>query len=203
MKFSALVISISLILIGLLTPLGRSVFAATSILAERYNHDFHDAKVFKPLGFECAKCHNFALDKVTKQLTPTNDLKKSMFRIPLKEVCHQCHRSTDPRFVDAPKTCYTCHYNPAGLSAIMPPSHSNVVWKSTHGAEARIGGDSCLNCHVTSQCVKCHSERNDIELRNHPRNFRFYHSVQARLQPQRCDTCHTKSFCTNCHLGIK
>lgn len=174
-----------------------------TLLTERFDHDFHVDKVFKPQGIECSKCHNIQLDRATGKATAESALKTSAFRTTAKEICHGCHRSSEPKNVGAPQTCFTCHASETSLGAIKPPNHSNVAWKSSHAVDARVAGDKCLNCHTTSQCVKCHAQRNDIEMRNHTRNFRFFHSVQARLQPQRCDTCHTKSFCVNCHLGRK
>lgn len=194
------------IMLGLMLSFDSAVypaFAGKSLLEEKFDHAIHTSKVFNPLRFECSKCHNFSLEESSGKLVPHADLEKSAFRISLREMCHQCHQSAESRFAEAPKACYNCHSSPSGLSAIKPDNHNNGSWKSWHSLEARVAGESCLNCHTTSQCVKCHTQRNDITQRNHPRNFRVTHSIQARMQPQRCDACHTKSYCTNCHMGAK
>jgi hypothetical protein len=190
--------------IGFFAPV-LSVFAAEntgiSEMITKYDHPMHIAKVFNPLNIECSHCHNFAIDKATGRAIPNNKLNESIFKLPLKEICHECHRSAETKYETAPKACYTCHRGMTNLSAVRPENHNNISWKNSHATEARVAGDSCMNCHMSSQCVKCHTQRNDVELRNHSRNFRFMHSVYARLQPQKCDSCHMKSFCTNCHLG--
>lgn len=177
--------------------------ADSEIIQEKFEHDMHSQKVFKPLSFECSKCHNFSLDSATGKLLPSAGLEHSSFRVAPRQMCHQCHQSTEPRFQSAPKTCFTCHADPSLLSAIKPLNHANVAWKREHALEARVEGGQCTQCHTHSQCAKCHTQRNDIVQRNHPRNFRVTHSIQARLQPHRCDACHTKTYCSNCHLGVR
>lgn len=172
-------------------------------IAEKFNHEMHEAKVFTPGKVQCSKCHNFSLEPSSGKLIPEAALHEQSLKLSLKKMCHECHQGGNPQFESAPKTCFTCHSSATSLSAIKPQNHSNVAWKKSHALEARIAGDSCLNCHTNSQCVKCHTRRNDIEFENHSRNFRFTHSIEARLQPQRCDACHTKSFCVNCHVGRK
>ncbi len=173
------------------------------IVAERFDHEMHVEKVFKPLKVSCSQCHHFHLAADSKTIVPDEGLAKSTFRAPFKQMCHECHRSEEPRYHAAVKTCYTCHSSEAELSAVKPQNHKSVAWKTSHALEARVSGGECLNCHMTSQCVKCHTQRNDIRMRNHTRNFRYTHSVQARMQPQRCDACHTKTFCIDCHVGRK
>ncbi len=181
--------------------LGFNLRAFASDMTGGYNHEMHLQKVFKVNSIECSHCHNFNLDPKGKEVKLNQAATASVLKMPLKEICHECHRSEIARYKDAPKTCFTCHKTMENIKRIKPTNHENISWKTTHSIEARVQGESCLNCHMTSQCSKCHLERNDIEMRNHPKNFRFFHSVQARGQPQRCDACHTKTFCVNCHLG--
>lgn len=166
-----------------------------------FDHEAHLSKVFKPQKMDCSHCHNFSVDEKNQKIELTELAKKSVLKIPLKQICHECHQSEELKYKSAPKTCISCHKTMEGLSKIKPASHENMSWKGHHSLEARVGGESCLNCHMASQCSKCHLQRNDAELRNHPKNFKLFHSIQARGQPQRCDACHTKTFCTNCHLG--
>ena len=174
-----------------------------SEVAFKFDHDMHLQKVFKKNKIDCMHCHNFSADQNTKKIKLTLDAKKSFFKIPLKQICHECHQSELPQYKDASKVCFTCHNSMEGLNKIKPSNHENSTWKTGHSAEARTNGDYCMNCHMTSQCAKCHLHRDSIELSNHPKNFKYFHSVQARGQPQKCDTCHTKSFCVICHLGKK
>lgn len=180
------------------------IFSAASMadgMTDRFDHEKHIEQIFKPQGIKCSTCHNFSQEEGSKKLIPNENFSKSTFSKPLKDICHSCHRSAETTQKEAPKECYACHRNIDNLKAIKPKNHENMAWKNAHATEARINGQACMNCHITSHCVKCHLRRNDIELSNHSRNFKFFHSVQARTQPQRCDACHSKSFCINCHSG--
>ncbi|MGZ3712966.1 MAG: cytochrome c3 family protein [Bdellovibrionota bacterium] len=172
-------------------------------IAGRFDHDAHLSKVFKANKIDCTHCHNFSADAKSKEIKFNDSAKNSILKMPVKAICHECHRSDLPQYKNAPKACFTCHRNMEEIGKIKPQNHENVSWKTSHAAEARTNGDACLNCHMTSQCAKCHLQRNDIEMNNHPKNFKFFHSVQARAQPQKCDACHTKSFCVACHMGKK
>ena len=166
-----------------------------------FDHQFHEKKVFEPQKIDCSRCHNFSLDPSTKKVIPTLDLKFSSFKKPYKEICHSCHTGGEKEYSSAPRTCYTCHRSFENILVIKPRDHENLAWKSAHSTAARVNGQSCMNCHMVSQCVKCHLRREDVEPVNHSRNFRYYHSLQVRQQPHRCDACHTKTFCVKCHLG--
>lgn len=170
----------------------------------RFDHEEHDRKVFRPKSVSCKHCHNFKVDERTGKAIPEEALRKSSFRRDFKSICHGCHVSAEAAGkLNAPQACYTCHRSSENLRAIKPRNHMNIGWAGAHATNARIDGDACLNCHMTSFCVQCHQRRNDIELRNHSRNFRLTHSVQARAQPHKCDSCHSRSFCVECHLGRK
>ncbi len=169
----------------------------------RFDHDFHLDKVIAVRGLQCDYCHNFKVDPKTKTAVFLPGMSTSALNRPVKAICHECHQSAEAKNKAAPKECYTCHRSQESLRDIKPRNHQNIGWAQGHSTNARIDGDSCMNCHTTSQCVKCHQRRNDVEFKNHSRNFRFYHSVVARAQPQKCDTCHSKSFCIDCHSGKK
>ena len=172
-------------------------------ILNRFDHEKHDAKAFKSFGFACDRCHNFKLDSKTNKLMPNEKLVNTAMRVDLKTICHECHNTGDAKYVSVTQTCVTCHRSAEDLKTIKPRNHANVAWKSAHASNARIDGENCMACHVTSQCVQCHQRRNDIEMKNHSRNFRFTHSIVARMQPHRCDSCHTRSFCSDCHRGKK
>ena len=156
---------------------------------KKFDHGFHVQKVFQPNNIDCSTCHNMERQS------------GSTFRKPMKQMCHECHQSAEPKYKAAPKACFTCHDSMDSLSAIKPETHASAVWKQTHSIQARADGDACLNCHTNSQCVKCHSQRDTLFQSNHPRSYRNFHSIEARMAPQKCDTCHTKSYCTQCHMG--
>jgi hypothetical protein len=180
---------------------GLPASRATVDITARYDHEFHETRVFSPRKIQCSQCHNFSVDQSTGKSKAESGLELSTFRKDMKSICHECHSGAETKNKDAPKACYTCHRSAENLREIKPNNHSNVGWKDAHATNARTDAGSCQNCHTTSQCVQCHQRRNDIEFKNHSRNFRFFHSVQARAQPQKCDACHSRSFCTDCHLG--
>ena len=183
-----------------LTLSALPVFASRPELLEKYDHDVHNMKVFNARKIDCTQCHTMRSEPNSKKLKMTDVSEKKAFHSGFAQMCHECHKSNLPENKATPQNCFLCHSSKANLNAIKPRDHDNIAWKKAHATEARGAGASCLNCHTTSQCVKCHTQRNDVELRAHTRNFRFVHSVEARLQPQRCDTCHSKSYCMECHM---
>ncbi|MEK6625219.1 MAG: cytochrome c3 family protein [Bdellovibrionota bacterium] len=185
----------SLLLIGI-----EANADSSSILA-KFNHQMHEEKVLPVLGVSCSVCHNFELGADHKTAKATPDLSTSAFRMSVKEICHQCHNTEAAQYRTVPKSCSICHADQAAMQKIRPKNHENTAWKNTHALNAEVASNTCFNCHITSQCVKCHTRRSDIELKNHSRNFRFTHSVIARAQPQKCDSCHVQTFCVRCHLG--
>lgn len=170
-------------------------------ITARFDHEFHRLKVFEPRKVQCSHCHFFSQETQGKKITLDPQFKDTSLKLPLKQICHECHQSPESQHPNAPKECYACHRSLESLDKIKPLNHKNVAWKDSHSTVARIQGDSCFSCHTQSTCTKCHLQRNDIQMNNHSRNFRFFHSVQARLQPQKCGTCHTTNFCVGCHLG--
>ncbi len=175
--------------------------AAASAILEKYDHEMHENKVFKENKIECSYCHNFEFSGKSYKAKLKSDIDKSTFVKPMKELCHSCHNNAETRFPKAPQTCFTCHRTLENLKSIKPQNHYGVDWNHNHSLNARVSDDSCVNCHSTSQCVKCHVGRDTVFQQNHSRNFRFYHSIEARFEPHKCDTCHTKNYCMNCHLG--
>lgn len=167
----------------------------------RFSHESHEKGAFKTMQFSCSACHNFTIVKDSIPAKAEPGLTNSTFKNDLKTTCHQCHNTEDTKFKDAPKECIICHTSTEVNKQIKPLSHQNASWKTTHSLNARTEGSSCLNCHIQADCLKCHLRRNDIEMKNHSRNFKFTHSVEARSQPHRCDACHTQNFCVKCHVG--
>jgi hypothetical protein len=174
---------------------------SASEMGDRFDHDLHTVKVFKPNKIECSHCHTFSLDAQSKKIILEPGAKDSILKLSAKQICHECHQTPETQYSTAPKECYSCHQGVESLNRIMPINHKNVSWKNSHSTVARIQGDKCFECHTESLCTKCHIQRNDLQMQNHSRNYRFYHSIDARLQPQKCTTCHAISYCTSCHLG--
>jgi Zn finger protein HypA/HybF involved in hydrogenase expression len=172
----------------------------TQIVQDQFNHQAHLERALN--GVQCKHCHNFSLNEKTNTIELNEAAKISILRMPVKQICHECHNTSTPH-QNAPQTCFTCHSSTDAIKKIKPQNHINLTWKTSHSLEARVQGESCLNCHVNSQCAKCHLQKNNFELKNHSRNFKYFHSVQARATPQKCDTCHSKTFCIDCHLGKK
>lgn len=168
-------------------------------LVQKFDHEFHETKVFSVREMKCQNCHNMAQTESQGKLSPLEALQYSTFRKPLKQICHDCHQNKAE--AKAPQTCFTCHNSQERLLGIKPLSHKNGSWKSEHAATARADSSQCLNCHSPSQCVKCHSARNPIMNSNHSRNYKFFHSIEARMSPQKCDSCHTQNYCIRCHIG--
>jgi hypothetical protein len=151
-----------------------NLLAGSPMLA-KFDHSNHLEKVFKVNSIQCSHCHNFDLDTKTNEIKLNEFAKKSIFKMPLKQICHECHQSAAPEHVKAPQTCFTCHRSMEGINKIKPANHTNLAWKSSHSTEARVNSDYCMNCHMTSQCAKCHLQTNHLEKINHPRNFKFFH----------------------------
>lgn len=189
----------SKILMALIWLFAGVLFASDSV--KGFNHSLHEKNAFKNLKIECSACHNFSINADGLHASASPEIKESNFKSEMKSLCHQCHQSQNSKFRVTPKTCVLCHTESDSLKKIKPLNHQTSSWKKTHALNARVESTSCMNCHIQSQCVKCHVNRNDIAMKNHNRNFRFTHSIEARGQPQRCDACHSQSFCIKCHLG--
>lgn len=179
-------------------PLGSS-WSRTPLIG-KFDHQFHEQKVFKPNNVSCSVCHNLNTSAAT-DFKATEELKDATFKKPIKQLCHDCHTGTT--YPSAVKQCIFCHDTKERLLQIKPLSHENVAFKERHATEARAFGGQCLNCHTNTQCVKCHVTRNEVINQNHSRNYRYYHSIEARMSPHKCDTCHTQTFCIRCHVGAK
>jgi hypothetical protein len=194
-------IKFKFILLSFVVTSGALASADEGKIIERYNHDYHEKNVFAANKIDCSYCHNFEFPKGSKKAILKEEITKATFVKPIRELCHSCHRNAESKYPKAPQTCYTCHTSTTNMNKIKPQSHFGVDWAGNHSLNARTAENSCVTCHNTSQCVKCHVSRNTVMQKNHTRNFRFYHSVEARSQPQRCDACHTKNYCMNCHMG--
>lgn len=192
-----------LIISSLIIPFFVTTFTLANVrILSKYNHEMHEIKVFDVYKIQCTFCHNIVQTPGSRQVVLGKTISESTFNKPLKQICHGCHHNNESEY-KAPQACYNCHDSATSLNAIKPQSHSSVDWKHSHAMNARADNQSCNNCHSSAQCVKCHAQRNDLSLKNHNRNYRFYHSIEARLSPQKCDSCHTKTFCVSCHMGSR
>jgi len=190
--------------LSLILIIAGTSFAESASPLSHFDHEFHSDRVFSQRKIFCEQCHNFRLNTETNKIVPTQDLHKSAFKKEFKDICHSCHvQEAAAMGAPSPKACYSCHQGTDAMKTIKPQNHNNVGWARSHSMEARVDGSSCQECHTNSECVHCHLRRNDIEMKNHTRNFRYTHSIEARAQPQSCDSCHAKHFCIDCHLGEK
>lgn len=190
---------LSLLLVLLTTPCFADALAGN--IFQKFDHDLHNTKALQPRGMACSTCHRVSMEDNGRRVALLDPDASSTFSKPPAEICHQCHRSTEAINKNATQDCEACHSGPEGREAMKPQSHRRAFWRNSHALEARAGAKSCNECHETSTCAKCHLSRNDIELTNHGRNFKFFHSVEARTRPQSCESCHSRNFCSSCHMG--
>lgn len=181
----------------LLTLFSLGSYARTGLI-EKYDHQFHEARVFVKNKIKCSDCHNME-ETPGQKMSALEALSRSTFKKSLKQICHDCHQGN--AYPEAPKACYTCHNTQERMTNIKPLNHQNVAWKNQHATQARADSSQCTDCHSLNSCVKCHSSRNPVTNVNHSRNYKFFHSIEARMSPQKCDSCHNKNFCVQCHLG--
>ncbi|MBW6469208.1 MAG: hypothetical protein K0B85_08645 [Coriobacteriia bacterium] len=111
-------------------------------------------------------------------------------REPVMEECVTCHESTG-----APRECDDCHDGRLEAERL-----TQGPWRVTHGPEwqathAMGDYDTCLVCHDSSYCGKCHGVAVP-----HPAAFGSAHGRWALDEEAACETCHaTSSFCDACH----
>lgn len=137
---------------------------------------------------------------------------------PDMDTCIRCHTKRN-----APRLCETCH-----STIFTPKDHSQPIWKTTHGLNARVDLNSCNKCHsygntivsvttgdkVTQYargnefCSKCHVTKPP----NHqsPKWLPSHNLVVSAKGKQNCFVCHdifppkaenksTTTYCNKCH----
>ncbi len=147
-----------------------------------YDHEMH-TPLFEAASVACETCH----------ADPDSFGNREKIN---KMGCHLCHNNPNPPLA-ATNECTVCH----GKIPPKPKSHL-TDWLNKHQVYAKQNPQECVQCHTNAMfCLNCHSRRDTIQTRMHPRNFRFFHSIEARSNPHRCDACHTVDYCQSCHAG--
>jgi len=189
-------------------------------------HDKHLAK-----GIPCIKCHagvthgliaergmanKDSYDKWDAALAEKNI--KPFYSRPKMQTCLDCH--TERKVTT---DCKACH-----KVITLPFSHSNPVWKTTHGKTAKTSSKRCADCHASSDqapfkfnnvgdvsaefaqytnfCYSCHQKR----PAGHTADWMKLHRTEAKVKgTKNCSTCHslnkpssnnfTETYCNKCH----
>jgi len=110
--------------------------------------------------------------------------------LPGMATCTDCHNDLEQ--VDY---CQTCH---AAGEDLRPADHKSD-WNKGHGFASQTDDDKCKTCHTDNQCLDCH-QKDDLDHKVHPLNFRNNHALFAKGNLDNCYTCHEElSFCVDCH----
>lgn len=171
----------------------RIEFPSPNIL---FPHKVHvDAKV------KCETCHGTMKDIGLA----------TRFQLPKMETCLVCHDNTY-----ASADCKTCHLSaPSGriqltfTTGVLRPMQGNPYgmdhgppYEFTHGTRAKLDRATCMQCHIESECLKCHDGLVK-PLSIHPNDYIALHPVEARMDTPKCDSCHRyQSFCAACHERV-
>jgi hypothetical protein len=171
-------------------------------------------------GMLCAKCHfDFAAMGLKKlsSYTHANDFKSRHAEYARKSAqgCVQCHTES---------YCLDCHSKHEGLkpSLKFPEKvRAGLIhrgdWMTVHRVEAKVDSASCLKCHVTGECDKCHtaqhvSSSKDLDKLafSHPagwatnKDSKNFHGEKARQDIVSCAGCHNRGGpgdCRTCHAA--
>jgi hypothetical protein len=121
--------------------------------------------------------------------------------------CAVCH---EQRFC---ADCHAARTVPMKIEEIIPErvDRNFIHWGdfiSRHQIEARANPASCLKCHPTSFCEKCHKEQRltpdaTNPLNPHPAGWLTpgspsFHGTQARRDIVSCAGCHDQGAASNC-----
>ena len=159
--------------------------------AETFSHAAHE-DVVQGLGFSCTVCHPFTIDVLEADPERAADVSRALM-VPGKEACHFCHKDAGAP-VATIRRCTLCHED---IRPLRPTDHG-PRWSDDHGLRARLGADSCRDCHREADCVRCHLRRDVAQRDAHPPTWRSFHAVEARLEAGRCQRCHVASTCVRC-----
>lgn len=169
----------------------KVIFPAPNLI---FDHAVHT----KQHKIECVACHGSfeGVQEATRQ------------QLPKMELCLKCH---DGKY--ASETCSTCHpTQPSGrlqltfASGLLRPMQGNPFgmdhgprYEFTHGTDATVRRETCMECHAQSECNDCHDALQK-PLSVHPNDFITLHPIQARQDMTSCESCHRQqSFCVACH----
>lgn len=109
--------------------------------------------------------------------------------------CAMCHQAD---------FCVECHMGRReegpGSEMVIPVSHTNVEWYSTHGGLYLEQEGACGSCHDSESCTLCHKT-----VMPHPPDWLENHAPADDTSREDCNVCHTdRDSCQNCHHnGVK
>lgn len=79
----------------------------------------------------------------------------------------------------------------------VPPDHSEVFKRRTHGPRSQEPTAKCYACHESRRCDECHET---MPPPSHTLRFdRSTHGRAATLRRENCVACHEADFCQACH----
>jgi hypothetical protein len=159
----------------------------------KFHHKDHKAFIDE---HGCLPCHKMNVKMSWADIEAAEKGSKKLI-MPTKVTCHYCHnnpgKSPAP---NAPTKCYICHFN---MKEIEPADHKTGNWLKDHRFAYYAESKRCEECHRQRFCIDCHSRREVIKHRVHPRNYEYIHSIEAAADPAKCSRCHRIGFCMECH----
>lgn len=106
--------------------------------------------------------------------------------------CSQCHKS---------ESCVECHRGkkklPGGRTSkpVVPVDHKKTEWKAQHGPLFLAQTGSCVSCHDSKSCQRCHRT-----AMPHPSDWLKGHSPDPGVGKEDCNVCHAdRRSCQECH----
>lgn len=104
--------------------------------------------------------------------------------------CAMCHQAD---------FCVECHMgrreSGPGSEMVIPASHTNVEWYSSHGGLYLAQQGACGSCHDSPSCKLCHRT-----VMPHPPDWLENHAPADDASREDCNVCHTnRDSCQNCH----
>lgn len=156
-------------------------------ILESFSHEQH-AESLEEQGLGCPACHQVGSVGEAWEA----DRLSEVYVAPPSLSCHFCH-NPEKRKASAPDSCGTCHEG-----SFKPESHG-LAWEEDHGAEVRLFGSECTECHETATCLSCHEQRGAMSDTPHLPGWGSLHGVEARFDPDSCVVCHSGDTCESCH----
>lgn len=160
-------------------------------ILSRFEHGEH-RRALEREGLGCVSCHQVGAR--AESPLPADEVDQVLM-IPPAGACHFCHVPASGERGRGPRTCTTCHDG-----GIMPEDH-RLGWATDHGAEARLQGRACYDCHRRSTCVNCHERKDPARYRVHDRAWLSVHGIAVQADPSACGTCHLQADCVSCHAS--
>jgi nitrate/TMAO reductase-like tetraheme cytochrome c subunit len=176
----------------------ESCAAAPAACTDCHNSTAHGKAtrwIKTPVMEECVRCHNAndgptACDSCHRGERQTDRLRMGPWQVTHGSTWKATHGLGDLRF------CGTCHSSEYCVQCHGTPLPHAADFGRTHGAQAKLPGAKCLNCHDKKQlCDSCHR----IEM-PHPAGFLPNHSAVVKQTGEKaCHRCHDTIDCQGCH----